>query len=174
MSRIFSSSSRAIDNILSLILWIVLLKPSPGGEVNYMDQTVAVTKAAAIPRIGLKEMRTNKLWNWRLTVPKRTKMMLVRPLMTNLKMTVRADCTVSACSPLLQPIRALPHWLSVRGSWPFDRCHHPPVARIWSTANFPFHQPGLFIGFWAVSSPTLHFRNKSMVWKSYCLTFFFY
>ena len=25
---------------------------------------------------------------------------------------------------------------------------------IWSKANFPFHQPGLFIGFWAVSSQT--------------------
>ena len=55
---------------------------------------------------------------------------------------------------------------------PFSSCHHPPVAYIWSKANFPFHQSGLFIGFWAVSSQTLPFRNKSMVWKSYCLTFF--
>ena len=40
-------------------------------------------------------MRTNGPWNWRLTVPKATKVTLVRPLMTNVKMTVRADCAVS-------------------------------------------------------------------------------
>ena len=37
-------------------------------------------------------MGTNGLWNWRLTVSKTIKMILVRPLMINLKMTVRADC----------------------------------------------------------------------------------
>ena len=36
-----------------------------------------------------------------------TKMTLVRPLMTNLKVTVRADCAVSACSRLLLSIKAL-------------------------------------------------------------------
>ena len=29
-----------------------------------------------------------------------------------------------------------------------------PVAGFWIIANFPFHQPGLFIGFWAASSWT--------------------
>ena len=37
-------------------------------------------------------MGTNGPWNWRLTVSKTIKMMLVRPLMINLKMTIRADC----------------------------------------------------------------------------------
>ena len=37
--------------------------------------------------------------NWRLTVTKTIRMMLVRPLMTNLKMTVRDDCAVSAWRP---------------------------------------------------------------------------
>ena len=49
-------------------------------------------------------MGTNGPWNWRLTVLKTTKMMLVRLLMTSLKMTVRDDCAVSAGSnppPLL-------------------------------------------------------------------------
>ena len=41
-------------------------------------------------------MGTSTPWNWRVTVPKTTKMMLVRPLMTNLKMTVIDDCAVSA------------------------------------------------------------------------------
>ena len=54
-----------------------------------------------------QEMVTNQLWNGRLTVPKTTKMMLVRPPMINFKMTVRADYVVSACSPLPQPIKAL-------------------------------------------------------------------
>ena len=33
--------------------------------------------------------------------------------MTNFKMTVRADCAVSACSLLPQPIKALAHQLGV-------------------------------------------------------------
>ena len=41
--------------------------------------------------------------------------MLVRPPMTNLKMTVRADCAVFAWGPLLFSIKALAHWLPVRG-----------------------------------------------------------
>ena len=44
-----------------------------------------------------------------------TKMVLVRSPMTNLKTTVRADCTVSACSPLPQPIKALAFSLSGGG-----------------------------------------------------------
>ena len=40
-------------------------------------QAIALTKTAAIPRTGLKEMETNQPWNWRLTVPKITKMILV-------------------------------------------------------------------------------------------------
>ena len=39
--------------------------------------------------------------------------MLVRPPMTNLKMTVRADCAVFAWGPLLFSIKALAHWLPV-------------------------------------------------------------
>ena len=41
-------------------------------------------------------------------------------------------------------------------SWPLNRCLPScSVAGIWNKANFPFHQPGLFIGFWAVNSQTL-------------------
>ena len=68
-------------------------------------------------------------------------------------MTVRADCAVSACNPLLPPIKALAPWLSVVGSRPLDRglpSPHP-VASSQNKANFPFHQPYLFTGFWAVS-----------------------
>jgi len=94
--------------------WSGLPFPSPMHE-----------QAATILRIRLKVMETNRPSNWRLTVPKTTKMMPVRPLTTNLKMTVRADYTVSSCSPLPLSIKALPHRLSVmRGSQPLGR--HPP------------------------------------------------
>ena len=63
------------------------------------DQTVSTTEAATILRTGLKEMWTNGPWNWRLTVPKATKVTLVRPLITKVKITVRADCAVSATAP---------------------------------------------------------------------------
>ena len=58
-------------------------------------------------------MRTNQPWNQRLTVLETIKRTLVRPSMTNLGMTVRADCAVSACSPLPLSIKVLAHWLSV-------------------------------------------------------------
>ena len=68
-------------------------------------------------------------------------MMLVRPPMTNLKMTVRDDRAVSACST------SLPSPLI------------PPPAR-WlaseNKASFPVHRPGLFVGFWAMSSWAPH------------------
>ena len=100
-------------------------------------------------------MATNRPWNWRLTVLKTIKKKKSRPLITNFKMTVRADCAVSACSPLPPSINVLAHWLSVGGSQPLDRGPpSPSVASIHNKANFPFHQPCLFIGFWAVSSRT--------------------
>ena len=116
-------------------------------------------------------METNQPWNWRLTVPKTIKMTLVRPPMTNLKMTVRADCAVSACSPLLLSIKALaPRLLCVcGGGWGgvglWTDVHPPPqVGGIWNKANFPFHQPGLFIGFPVASSQTPPFGNNTFMW----------
>ena len=60
-------------------------------------------------------------------------MKLVRPPVTNLKMIVRADCAVSACSPLPQSIKALaPLVVSGGGTTfgqtsvlPHPRCQHP-------------------------------------------------
>lgn len=95
-------------------------------------------------------------WNWRLTGPKTIKMTLVRPPMTNLKVTVRADCCFCMYCPT--SVKALAHWLPVVlvGSWPLDRRPPPSLwaAAIWNKAKFPFHQRGLFIGFGAVSSRT--------------------
>ena len=58
-------------------------------------------------------MKTSQPWNKRLIELETIKMTLVRPSMTNLEMTVRADCAVSACSPLPLSIKVLAHWLSV-------------------------------------------------------------
>ena len=86
-----------------------------------------------------------------------TKMVLVRSPMTNLKTTVRADCTVSACSPLPQPIKALTFSLS--GGWeasqPLDRCPPSPPScwhLKWSKLSFPPTWPV----YWLLGSEQLH------------------
>ena len=73
---------------------------------------------------------------------------------TNFKMTVRAACAVSACSRLPPPIEALAPRQGCVGLW--TRVHPPPTpaAGIQNKANFPFHQPGLFIGFCTADSWT--------------------
>ena len=73
----------------------------------------------------------------------------VRPPMINFKVTVRAACAISACSPLPQPIKVLPPDYQGRES-AFGQESAPPtswVANIHNTANFPFHQTGLSLGF---------------------------
>ena len=76
-------------------------------------------------------MKTNQPWNWTVTELKTIKIMLVRPPMTNFKMTVRADSAVSACSSLPLSVKALASWLSLgwEASRPLDRRlpsqHHP-------------------------------------------------
>ena len=90
------------------------------------DQTVAVMWAVTILRISLQEMETNPPWNWRWTALKTTKMMLVRPLLP-ISRGLSADCTVSACSPPPQSVKALALWLPVGGAWPLDRCPPPPL-----------------------------------------------
>ena len=54
---------------------------------------------------------------------------------TNFKMTIRADCAVSACSPLPSPVKA--HWSSVGGSQRLDRSScTPPLP--WATVHQTF------------------------------------
>lgn len=95
---------------LSHILWAVpqVLKPPPGEEANYVDdQTVARTLAAAVSRIGLKEMgKTDP--DCRLTVLKTIEMMLDRPSRTNFKMTVTANYCFYYCILPPFPIKLLP------------------------------------------------------------------
>ena len=68
-------------------------------------------------------------------------------------------------NPPALAIKALNPCLWGRGvqSQSLDRCppHSPSVASIWNKANFPFHQPGLFIGFWVVSRWTSRHTHPS-------------
>ena len=63
--------------------------------------------------------------NGRLTVLKTTKMVLMSSLITNFKMTVRADCAVFVYNPLPQSIKALAcRWGGGRQS-AFGQASHP-------------------------------------------------
>ena len=84
---------------------------------------------------------------------------MVRQLMTNLKMTVRADCVVSAYSApptiskssytLIVVVRGggqggeVSPWMDIGPSHPLPSA----VSFIQNKASFPLHQPGLFNGF---------------------------
>ena len=73
-AKVFSSFSRATDNILSHVLWAALqIRKLPPGRRSY--QTVAMTQSAlsyTLPRAGL-QMETNQPGNWRLTALKQSR-----------------------------------------------------------------------------------------------------
>ena len=94
-------------------------------------------------------MGTNWPWNW-----------IILTVLKTIKMTVRADCVISACSslplsiqPWNSPLKALAHWLS-GGRWPLDTSLPSTlVASLRNKANFPFHQHCLSsIGFRGAAS----------------------
>ena len=92
-------------------------------------------------------------------------MIPVRPLRTDLKMIVLylhvvppTTLSTKALSPVYRKRVGL--WTDVCHPSP-PPCHWPPVAGIWNKVNVPFHQSGLFIGFWVASSGTpTSFGNK--------------
>ena len=79
---------------------------TPGGEVNYrMTRLYPRHNSKKWPqRNGNKQTLELKI-----NCTQSTKTTQVRPLMTNLMMTVRADYPVSECSPLHLSIKELPH-----------------------------------------------------------------
>ena len=84
---------------------------------------------------------TSAPWNWRLTVPKTTKVILVRPLMIKLKMTIRDDYTVSTRNPpptlSIKPLTPCLSEGSAFGQISATTTTPPsPVASIWNKANF--------------------------------------
>lgn len=104
----------------------------------------------------------NWCWNWRLTVLKTNKMVLISPTMTNFKMTIIADFAISAWSPF--PLLADSWNSSLKlflldqhcGNWPSNM--NPlslSVAGLWNKATFPSTNSCLLsIGFQAASSHT--------------------
>ena len=76
--------------------------------------------------------------------------MLIRPLMTNFKMTVREDRAVSECSPFPLSIKALAYWLAVEEG-----------ISLWIRVCFPASPPwnnlaSLLLFEWRVARP--HFQ----------------
>ena len=92
--------------------------------------------------------------------------MLVRPPMTNFKMTVRADCAVSTCGPLPLSIKASApdcQWKGVSlqtGVGPPHRLPAPKVKQSFLSTNLP--------RYWLLSSYQLDptFRN-SVMWSKW-------
>ena len=96
-------------------------------------------------------METSQHWNWRLTVVKTIKMILVRPTsrllseLTVMFLNVVSSSAYKSSWPLI-----------VRGwgeSQSLDR-HLPPYQLPASKIKQTFHQPGLFNGFWVASGRT--------------------
>ena len=126
-----------------------MLKPH-----NYVMTRLYSGQAATIPRSGHKEMGTSGPWNWRLTVPTTTKMTLVRPQMTNLKMTLRDDCAVSPCSaPSPTPsVKALTpaYWGGGGGGRTLDRSLAPSPYQVPAPEmkqTFPFTNLACLLAF---------------------------
>ena len=103
-------------------------------------------------RTGLKEMRTNQPWNWRLTVLTNgddAGQITAEPISRWLSQPT--DCTVSACSPLPlplhpwnSPLKGLAHGLSLGEVDSFEQRVSPPslatseIKQIFLFTELPF------------------------------------
>ena len=100
--------------------------------------------SCTILRTGCKEMGTSAPGNWKLTVPKATKIMLVRPLMTNwtwlLEVTVLFLHITSTPPPksvydsshplLVRVVGGIGLWTAVRHSPSPPPTHSPPKPQL--------------------------------------------
>ena len=110
-------------------------------------------------------MGTNWPWNWRVTVLKTIKMMVIRPWHDQFQDACQSWlCCFCMWPPLSAYKSSCPLIVSGGGgSWSLDmKSASPPtaamptVAHLQNKANFLFHQPRLLsIGFRAASSQTL-------------------
>ena len=81
--------------------------------------------------------------------------------MTNLKMTVKAGCPVSAWSPVSSSLKAFAHWLSLEGGDLWTEICVLPSPHPTRSGCFPFCPSCLFFGFWATNNRP-HFYNSSL------------
>ena len=105
---------------------------TPGGKVNCsMTRLSPGLELPQFWKLTTKKMRTSAPQNWRLTLPKTSKMMLVRPLIADwrwlLEMTM-LFLHVTA-SPTL-PINALTPCLSGEGVSLWTDIRHPPSEKV--------------------------------------------
>ena len=99
-------------------------------------------------------MGTNRPWTWRSPCLKESRCGCSDHHTTSLRMSARADCALSACYPLLQPIKALAYWFRVCRSWAFGQVsslpHQLPATKVKRTffpTNLAFY--------WLLSSKQL-------------------
>ena len=147
--------------------WSGLPFPSPMHESEKWKWSCSVVSNPQRSH-GLQPSRLLRPWDF---PGKSTEMTLFRPLMTNLKMTVWDDCAASACNlPPSNSVTKNSQPLLVRGVSAFGQMSTTlpsSVAGIWNKANFPFHQSGLSIGFWAASSQThKHIHLSVTMWST--------
>ena len=106
--------------------------------------------------------------------------MLIRPPMTSLKMTVRADRAVSKCSPLLVATKTLAPLVASAelglagqgvGNQPLDRCLPPSSLSCWHLKYSKLSFPSTWPVYWLLSSkqpdPTHSCSNRGRVgWQA--------
>lgn len=118
-----------------------------------------MTEDATITRTGLKDKETNWHWNWRLTKNNQDDTGQTSICMTNFSRSL-LELTVLFLHVAPPPsiykstcpwffVLLVVGWGKAVGFW-VGVC--PPPQLLASKINFPFHQPGLFNGFWAASS----------------------
>ena len=107
--------------------WSELLFPPPG---DLPDPGIEPGSPAweadslTLSHLGRLELKINCTSN-------RQGLTLARHPMTDLKMTVRADCAVSACNPhLILSLNALTHCLSAGGLSLWTDVRHPPLPQL--------------------------------------------
>ena len=132
-----------------------------------------------------KEMATNWRWNWRLTVLKTIKMMLVRPTRTDFKMTIRANCVVSqaascpACARLRFPFKSTCPLISKREFvlWNMNP-PSPQGCQLPQQSNLSFYPTVVsqywILEWWAADSViwNLGFHGGLRKWEGYGLVWY--
>ena len=76
-------------------------------------------------------------------------------------MTVKAECPVSAWSPVSSSLKAFAHWLSLEGGDLWTEICVLPSPHPTRFGCFPFCPSCLFFGFWATNNRP-HFYNSSL------------
>ena len=157
--------------------WSGLPFPSPGGPfltresnlhllhvlhwqagslpLHHLVSPTAVTKATAVSGTGLREMGTSRPGTEDQLHLTQSRQRWADRCVANFRRTVRADCALSAWSPLPQSIKALGPRLSEqgrRGSWLFHRYLPCALSTLVSKIKQTFLSSNLASFYWLLSS----------------------